>query len=354
MTRQRARTLLLLLVLSLLMTPWVHSLIKPYRMRVDISYHHDIPTPIYLYFSNHRKVATDFRDDQVESMFIVPSQETPAPLALIRAIVASKKPVSGLRLDPATTPNDIIIGSLSVHSVTGSFRLSAEQLVPFVQAGSGIADVRLENGMLHFRTTDGDPNFLIPLPPHLKNVPQSEVYLNYLLAWAVAAALVLFGAVMVRKHHIGFTGRFRRPLTLLDGSSARAAWGGLVLDLAAGVLLAHMTLLLVEMYTHFDPSPIFNTLDDDGVGRAVPPEVRDMKTLVRRNGDRAFVLAGDMGKGDDESEIFQRATEYLYPSRIVHQSEWVFGRAEGTLGPEFGDCKVVDKEGGILLYACHH
>ena len=42
----------------------------------------------------------------------------------------------------------------------------------------------------------------------------------------------------------------------------------------------------------------------------------------------------------------------LYPSRIVHRSEWVFGRIEGRLTPVFGSCRVVDKERLVVLYEC--
>lgn len=356
MTRQRARSLLLLLFLSLLLTPWVHSLIKPYRLRLDVIYHHDAPRPlpVYVYFSNHKNVPNQFQADQVESMFTVPSQETP-PLDRFRAMLASRKPISGLRLDPAVTPGETLIGSLSVHTLTGAVHLSAEQLEPLVRAGPGITDVRLDNGVLHFKATGDDPHFLLPLPPQILDVPSWLVYLNRLLAWAVAAVLVLFVAVVLRKkHHLGFTGRLRWPLVLQDGRTARSAWGGLALDIAVGVLLLQAVLGFVNVYTHFDPSPIVHALDDDGVGTAVPVEVRDMKALVRRHGTHAFVLADGMANGDDESEIFQRATEYLYPSRVVHQnqSEWVFGLVEGHLGPDFGNCQLIDKENFIVLYVC--
>ena len=352
MTRQRARTLLLLLVLSLLLAPWVHSMIKPYRMRIDMTYRHEIPTPIYVYHSNNRKASTDFKDTQAEEMHVVGNQEAPPPLALVRGIVRSTKPVSGLRIDPATTPNQIQMGSLTVHTLSGAHTLTASDLEPMVRAGHDITNVRIDNGVLRFDTVGNDPNFLLTLPPDVLKVPQRVVNLNYLLAWLIAASMVVFVAVVIRKHHLGFTGRLRRPLALLDGSTARSAWSGLALDLAAGLVLIYMLLEFIQLYTHFDLSPITQTLAKDGVGKAVPIEVREMKELVRRHGDHAFVLADNMGKGDDESEIFQRATEYLYPSRIVHQSEWVFGRVGGRLGAGFGQCQPVDKTTNIVLYAC--
>lgn len=352
MTRQRARTLLLLLVLSLLLAPWIHSQIKPYRMRVDMTYYHEISTPIYVYHSNNRNAATDFKDTQVEDMHVVQSQETPPPLALVRGLVRSTKPISGLRIDPATTPNQIQMGPLTVHTLSGAHTLTATDLEPMVRAGNDITNVRIENGVLRFDTVGNDPNFLLKLPPEVLKVPQRVVNLNYLLAWFVSASVVVFVAVVIRKHHLGFTGRFRRPLALLDGSSARSAWTGLALDLASGLLLIYMLLEFIQLYTFYDLSPIRHALAKDGVGKAVPPEVREMKAMVRRHGEHAFVLAGDMGKGDDESEIFQRATEYLYPARIVHQSEWVFGRVEVPLAPSYGQCQPVDKATLIVLYAC--
>ncbi|MFP8777536.1 hypothetical protein [Hydrogenophaga sp. RWCD_12] len=352
MTRQRARTLLLLLVLSLLLAPWVHSMIKPYRLRLDMLYRHEIPTPVYVYHSNRKNTPTDFKDTQVEEMHIVGNQEAPPPLALVRGIVRSTRPVSGLRIDPATTPNQIQMGALTLHTLTGVHTLTVQELEPHVKAGNDITNVRIENGVLRFDTVGNDPNFLVPLPPEVLKVPQRVVNLNYLLAWFVSASMVVFLAVVIRKHHLGFTGRFRRPLALLDGSTARSAWTGLALDIAAGVVLIYMLLEFIQLYTHFDLSPITQTFARDGVGKAVPIEVREMKTLVQRHGDHAFVLAGDMGKGDDESEVFQRATEYLYPSRIVHQSEWVFGRVDVPLEPRFGECQPVDKTPNIVLYAC--
>ena len=176
MTRQRARTLLLLLVLSLLLAPWIHSQIKPYRMRVDMTYYHEISTPIYVYHSNNRKAATDFKDTQVEDMHITENQETPAPLALVRGIVRSTKPISGLRIDPATTPNQIQLGSISVHTLSGAYLLTAEQLEPMVRAGNDIVEL----DMLYLAVVPGreghvlNQDLLLERPDHLTRLAPDD------------------------------------------------------------------------------------------------------------------------------------------------------------------------------------
>ena len=352
MPRERVHSLLFLLALSLLMTPWVHSLIKPYRLRVDMAVNHEAPTDIYLYHATNRKTPTDFKPEQVESMFVVPDQATRPPLALVRAMLGSARPITGLRIDPSAEPNDFQIGWLAVTSVTARIRLNAAELEPYVRAGEGISQVRLEGGVLHFRTTGNDPHFPLPLPQPLRDISFWDRATIYLFTWMLTAGALIFVVVVLGKHGLGLSGSWRKPVARVREIGARRAWGGLLLDVAAGWLALWLLLQFVAAYTHFDPSPLFHVLDDDGVGLAVPPEVRDMKALVRRHGHHDFVLADDMGKGDDESEIFQRAVEYLYPSRIVHRSEWVFGRIEGRLTPVFGSCRVVDKERLVVLYEC--
>lgn len=353
MALTRARKTFFLVVLSLLIAPWFHSLIKPYRLRVDVQYFHDTPTPIYVYFSNNARAPTAFDDERVEPLYIETTQEAPAPMALTRANLRSTRPITGLRIDPSAMPNALQMGSVTLHTYTGNHVLSAAELEPHVRAGNQIANVRLQDGVLHFDATGNDPNFLVPVPADILNVPRSLIYFNYLLSWAVAAAVLLFLVALVGKHGLTYTGQWRRPIAVTPaGSPARQRWLGLALDLGAGALMLQMVLAFIHLTSRFDISQLVHALDHDGVGNTVPIEVRQMKALVARHGNHSYVLPGDMGKGDDESEIFQRATEYLYPSRIVHQSKWVFARKEWNSAGVPGRCTPVDQEISIVLYAC--
>jgi hypothetical protein len=350
MALTRTRKTFFLLVVSLLITPWVHSFIKPYRLRVEMPYFHAVSTPIFVYHSNQRNQPTAFTHEQVDALHIVHTREMPAPMALTRTVVRSKRPITGLRIDPAVMPNEIRIGSIALSTYTATHILTAAELEPHVRAGIQIDNVRLDGDFLVFNTTGGDPNFLVPLPEDILRVPRSLVVGYYLLSWGVGLAMVLFVALLARRHRILPTGRWRRPLAV-DGPVS-TAWGGIALDLGATVLLVLTLLQFVHLYTSFDITPLARSLDRDGVGEAVPREVRDMKALVLRHGHPSYVLAGDMGKGDDESEIFQRATEYLYPARVVHQSRWVFARAGKPPAATFGRCVALDRENLIELYDC--
>jgi hypothetical protein len=350
MALSRTRKTFFLLVVSLLITPWVHSFIKPYRLRVEMPYFHAVPTPIFVYHANQRNQPTAFTHEQVDALHIIHSREMPAPMSLTRTVVRSVRPITGLRIDPAVMPNEIRIGSIALSTYTATHILTAAQLEPHVRAGIQIDNVRLDGDFLVFNTTGSDPNFLVPLPEDILRVPRSLVVGYYLLSWGAGLAMVLFVAVMARRHRIQLTGRWRHPLAV--HRPVTTAWAGIALDLCATVLMIQALLQFVHLYTSFDISPLARALDRDGVGEAVPRDVRDMKTLVLRHGHPSYVLAGDMGKGDDESEIFQRATEYLYPARVVHQSRWVFARAGKQPAAAFGQCKAVDRENLIELYDC--
>jgi hypothetical protein len=50
--------------------------------------------------------------------------------------------------------------------------------------------------------------------------------------------------------------------------------------------------------------------------------------------------------------VFQRATEYLYPTKVVAHSKWVFARADDQETATRPDCKPRDRQEGITLYAC--
>lgn len=352
MFRKRILPLMAVLALSLIITPWMHSQIKPFRLHLNMAFFHEVPTPIYLYHSTTPSQPAAYKIEAVDTLYVTEGPELPSPLALTRTVVQETHPITGLRIDPASMPNQLRIGYISVHTYSGSYRLSAEQLEPYVRAGNQIANTRLENDVLRFDTTGDDPNFIVPLPDAITHPPRTTVNLFYLLSWSMSAALVLFLLWLARRNRLCLTGHWRQPVSSLDGATMRNGLTGLALDLGSAALATYVLLQFVQIYTHFDLSPISHALDDDGVGLAVPYEVRQMKAIVRRQGHHAFVLADDMGKGDDESEIFQRATEYLYPSRIVHQSEWVFARDWWKPTPAFGTCKPVDKENSIVLYAC--
>lgn len=346
MALTRARKTLFLLVVSLLITPWVHSFIKPFRLRVELPYYHANPTTGLVYHANVRNQPTAFAADQVDGLYLVESAAPPPPLVLARALVRSTRPISGLRFDPALMPTEIRIGAISLSTYTGTHLLSAAELEPHVRAGNQITNVRREGEVLRFDTTGDDPNFLVPVPTDILQMPKAQVYAFYLLSWAVSMAIVLLLAGLAGKH-----GRaFNRPEA--TRASRLGAAGGWALDLVAMLLMGFVLLRFAHLYTGFDISQLARALDRDGVGEAVPREVRDMKALVRRHDHQSYVLADDLGKGDDANVHFQRATEYLYPARVVHRSPWVFARESKPPTASFGRCEAVDRENLIVLYAC--
>lgn len=350
MALTRTQKSLFLLVLSALLTPWFHHQIKPYRVRVEIPYFHDVPTPIYLYFSNKPRQPTAFAHQQTEQMQIVHFKEMPPPMSLTRAMLRSTRPITGLRLDPAVNANLIRMGPVSLSTYTATHVITVDQLEPFVRQGAQIVDVHREGEYLSFRTTGNDPNFILPLPPEMLSTSRWQEATLYLLSFSVSAGAVLFVSVLAGRHRLSLSGSWRRPVSVQG--PVLGAWTGWIVDLGATVLLAVVAIQFVALYTRFDFSPLVRALDKDGVGETVPREVRNMKALVQRNGPGPYVLDSDMGLKDDESEIFQRATEYLYPARIVHRSRWVFAREGWPTSPQFGHCKPIDRENLIVLHAC--
>jgi hypothetical protein len=247
-------------------------------------------------------------------------------------------------------PNDIRIGAITLKTNTSTHVLSVTELEPHVRAGHQIDHVRIEGDTLHFATTGEDPRFLIPLPAEISQTPRSEAWAYYALSWGAAFGMLLFAVVLADRHGVRYVGHWRRPLAM-QFPRARA-WTGLAIDVAATTVMILMLLRFVEAGTRFDISTLSNALDRDGVGQAVPPEVKAMKALTLRHDLQAYKLSLELSGNDERQLIFQRAAEYLYPARFSSTSRWVFA-LEGTPPGEAGSrCEAVDQDKQIVLYAC--
>ncbi len=339
--------LLILVVMSVLIAPWVHQFIKPFRLRVDLPFMHSAPSPMVVYHANKRGRPTAFKPDQIDELFVVESPfAPPSPLAATRALLRSARPFSGLRIDPAMAPAEIRIGSLTLHTLTRSYELSAAQLEPFMRSGHQIANVQREGDTLRFNTTGDDPHFEVPLPSEVVNMPRAVEYAHYLFSWVASMSILWFASVLVGKTWFG------APSEKASKSRILGFAGGTALDLAALVLVGYVFFKFVELHTSFDFSQLVRALDRDGVGDAVSVEVKQIKKLAVRNGEKAVALGTDLAPEGAHSYVFQRATEYLYPIRIDQQSPWVLASANWQPPTTRGTCKRADQEESIVLYVC--
>ena len=55
---------------------------------------------------------------------------------------------------------------------------------------------------------------------------------------------------------------------------------------------------------------------------------------------------------EDEGEIYQRATEFLYPIRVDAHAKWVVARGDDLETAGRQDCRAKDRQEGVVLYEC--
>jgi hypothetical protein len=349
MHRIRFSPLWLLLPLSVLFTPAMHGFLKPYRLRFEVQLYHAVPTPVEIYHSADRKHPEVVRPEDVNTLHIAYTDGLTPPLALLYTFIAAERPITGFRLDPSHMANEIWIGSVRVRSLISVATISAEDLAVQARKGHQIGDVRLEGGLLKFRTLGEDPSFLVPMPAEIGVPSMPERVLWYAAAWLLTGFLLLFLTAVV------FSAKVRRQ----DSAAAPPGMHGVLARflrpaadiMALAVLLVTMVQFLADT-TRLDPTPLQNALARDGVGQAVPNEVREMKALTAHFGAREVVLEGRLGKGEDDNMIFQRATEYLYPVRVVRHSRWRLVPRPDTPQHTGSHCQKADELSEVALYAC--
>ena len=349
----RIRWVVFFLIASAALTPWTISVVRPYRMVVEVPMWYGSPTQVFVYHATNAKGALEFKPQTLDALRFDDSRETPPPLQLLSASLSSSKPFTGLRIDPADVPAQVRMGSVTLRSLTGAVDIGVDRLAPWVAQGQQLADVqRPGDNTLSFRTTGGDPYFQIPLAPELLNAVQPSRSQATVFCWALTLAGLLFVGLLAQRHALwqrsGDGGRLPAP----RHAGVLQAWVAFALDFSAAVLFVYAMGRFVDRNTGMNFTHLPEAFVPDGVGQAVPIEVRSMKAIVLRHGGGAYFLAGDLGIHEDEGVIYQRATEYLYPARVVAHSRWVFSREGGALALGGVDCAPVDRQDGIVLYDC--
>lgn len=344
--------LLLLLLLSCALAPLALDFIKPYRLRVDLTLHYENPTDIEIYHSTSRKNPNFFRSEDVVP-FVTPIQiGDTTHLAREVAYIASNRPITGLRLDTGNIPNHFTIQSLSVHSPFSETSFKVEEIADLVKRGVQIANVHAADQGLQFETTGNDAYFLIPIPSLIGIPARSEVGLWYVFSWLVSLSLLFLVKISIFTPRVKISGNGAGPAQTEEIPPYLHVVASRTYNLLGLVLLGYSLLQLIGLTVGMDFSHVRKAFEPDRVSSAIPAEVFWIKALAKRQGVDAFVLAGDLGKGEDESEIYQRATEYLYPIKVVQGTQWVMARGNDLQTAGRPDCKARDHQEGIVLYAC--
>jgi hypothetical protein len=349
---KRNLILLVLILLASALTPVVHDLIKPYRLRVELTFRHESPTDSEVYFSTSRKNPTYVRSHDV-APFVTPTEDRNTNgLSRLVAYIAARKPVTGLRLDPSNNNNQITIESLSVHSLFSEGKFNSKEIESFLKTGEGISNLRATDTRLQFDTTGNDAHFSVPLPPEITIPTRFEAAIWYVVSWLIAMGMLLLLKISVFAPHAKLNNNGALPIRIGKARIYLPTISARIYNLLGICLLGYTMVQFIGLTVGMDFSHVQKAFDKDRISEAIPPEVFWIKALVNRQGIETFVLAGDLGRGEDESMVFQRATEYLYPTKVVAHSKWVFARADDQETATRPDCKPRDRQEGITLYAC--
>jgi hypothetical protein len=338
--------------LACVLTPLVHDFIKPYRLRVDVVLRHTQPTALEIYYSTNRKNPNYFAAQDNAPFLTRPDAEQAPPLTKLTAYIASRKPVTQLRFDPSTLKNSFAIESLSIHSLVSDASYSAKELEVFARDGVQIAHLKTVGHTLEFETMGNDAHFPIPVPKTIGVPTRLTVYLWYLFSWSVTIAALFLVKISLwtpdsRLHRHGAI-----PIRLGGFSIYLPVMTGRAYNLIGIGILGFTLIKYVGFATGMDLSRVQYAFKTHQLISSIPAEVQSMKTITERQVIKEFVLASEMAKGGEESEIFNRATEYLYPIRLVARSEWVFARQADPVYARRKDCTSRDQQGEIILYAC--
>ena len=344
--------LIALISLSSLLAPFIHAFIKPYRLRVEVTMRHEEPTAVEVYFSNSRINPNYFRGQNVAPLIVQAAGEQTAQLSRLVAYIASDKPVTGLRLDPSTNANTITLSALSIHSLFGDATLGLPEILSLIEKGSGITQLRASGSELRFATEGNDAHFWVPIPASIGVPSKAEARAWYALAWLIALGLLLLMKISIFTPHPTFNNNGARPIRLGKAVLYLPALSERVFNVVGLAVLGYTLIRFIGLTVGMDFSHVQKSFDRDRISTAIPGEVLQIQSILKRQPVQAFVLAGDMGHGEDESTIYQRATEYLYPIRVTAQATWVMARSSDTQTAGRADCHPRDQQGEIILYEC--
>ena len=341
-----------LILLSCVLTPVTHDVIKPYRLRVDLTLHYENPTNPEIYFSTSRKSVNYFRGKDTVP-FVTPESNGAAPSFKREvAYIASKKPITNLRLDPSNNANKLTISALSVHSLFSDTDFSTPEILELLKKGEHISGLQSTDNGLQFETVGDDAHFLLPIPVSIGVPTRFEAAMWYVFSWLLSLSLLFLVKISVFAPHSKFNNNGALPIRIGKVSLYLPTISSRAYNLLGICLLGYALTRFVGLTVGMDFSHVRKAFDRDRFSNAIPAEVFWIKTLVERQGVDAFVLAGNLGKGEDEGEIYQRATEFLYPIRVDAHAKWVVARGNDLETSGRKDCKVRDHQDGVALYEC--
>ena len=333
---------------------------KPYQAILDVTIVNainlgkvkgkDVGSPVFAYFSSRPGKYNPAHLSQSHEIPIANDLHTRT--ALHRIELVSSKPMRGIRLDPGTTAGSLKIKGLKLTTPEGVIEYSPHEIQKMLMAGNSIENVQISGEFVAFNAIDGDPHFDIDAPKLLTIPSVSARIWSHIKVWLnislpiLAAFLLLYKNRLLRLDRANLTHENR-------GDSVRIrAFSGFAIDLISVAALAVASQQLIAMHAGIRLEPLMNIFARDGVGNSVPKEVKWMKEVVTRQGFGTYTLAGDLGEGMENNEIYQRASEYLYPAHVDQNSDLIFIRSALKDAYEARPCKMLDMQQDIFLYDC--
>lgn len=350
-THIRVKTLVILFLSTCLITLFIAKLfVKPYRATLEVTISNAHQSPVFVYFSSKH---AGYTPENVSQSFEEAIDTGAGPRTVQHRIeLASFKPLYFLRLDPQTKGGSIQLRGMKLETVEGSISFSPQEIEKMALNGSQINGVHLDNETVLFNSTGIDPHFEIAVPKHLVRPKLSTQARGFFWLW-LSLSLPLMAAIALL---------YRNGLPLLDeGYLTISNWrkgvrthsfAEFFLEWTALVVLGIASQQFIELHSGIHVKPLAIIFSTDGVGESVPKEVRFMKSIVSRQGIKTYALAGDLGRGEELNEIYQRATEYLFPALIDNKSRLIFARSNLKDLYERRLCRQLDSQQDILLYDC--
>jgi len=121
--------------------------------------------------------------------------------------------------------------------------------------------------------------------------------------------------------------------------------------LRINVVAAVILLLVMSMFINKQPwdSKYFKTSFDrsNDILGVIPKSVVYIKIIAQRH-EFSECSVSTMLQNEDSS-VFQRTVEYLYPIRIVQNSNFIFSLAKESVSD---NCHQLDKENEVVLNEC--
>lgn len=350
----RARTLAIFLLITLLATV-ISSLLfgKPYHgtLEVTIASSQGNPTPIFAYFSP--KPGNYNPNHFAQSYETLLGTDHNSHTVLHRIELASSKPLNGIRLDPGTSAGTVKIKDLNFKTSEGVIVFTPEEIQKMLGKGSNMDSIQISEEFVTFNATNNDPHFNIVIPKPLATPSIFSRTQDHIKTW-LGISLPIIAAFFFLLYRNGLPLLNESHLTISHWihSIRTRAFIFSIIDAAAIAAFAITAQHLISMHAGIRLEPLMDIFVEDGVGNSVPNEVKSMKAIVSRQGIKSYALAGDLGREREWGEVYQRATEYLYPAHIDQASNLAF--VQSTLKSEYEarPCQLIDMQHDILLYDC--